>query len=89
MIRLPESSLVLLAALSLSACGNESGATQDQPNASSPAGTNQQAVVNSLGTPDSPDMMPSTGAPGSGGDGTQPDTSVATGEKKITNEVPR
>lgn len=89
MIRLPESSLVLLAAFSLSACGNESGANADQPNASSPAGTNQQAVVNSLGTPHSPEMMPGTGAPGTGGNGTQPDTSVATGKKKTENGAPR
>lgn len=89
MIRLPGSSIVLLAALSLSACGDESGANQDQPNASSPAGTNQQAVVNSLGTPDSPEMMPSTGAPGTGGNGTQPDTSVATGKRKTESGAPQ
>ena len=75
MIRLCTSSALFATALSLAACGNESGSNRDQPNASSPAGTNQQAVENSLGTPESPDMMPGVGAPGAGGAGTQPGSS--------------
>lgn len=56
--------LLLLA----SAC---SPAAQDE-NGRVPGGTNQQQAINEAGDTGSADAMPGIGAPGTGGNGTQP-----------------
>jgi hypothetical protein len=66
---------------SLAGCGNESGSPP-----AAPAGTNQQEAISQSGRPDSPDMMPGIGAPGTGGAGTQPGTSPSN-DAMVTNEA--
>lgn len=82
MIRFTACAGALLAASLIGGCGNESGSPP-----AAPAGTNQQQAVNSAGQPDSPDMMPGVGAPGSAGAGTQPGTSNAIDNQATGNQT--